>query len=887
MTKKKSFVLPFSNIRAADLPLVGGKGANLGEMTHAGFPIPDGFCVTTLAFDSFMGLCKERNDIYKLLNAITSEDIKTVRTVGKQVRETLLKMDIPKDVADDCIKIWQNMGSSDAYSVRSSATAEDLPDASFAGQQDTYLNIIGESDLLDAIKRCWVSLFTDRAILYRYQNEFDHKEVKLSVVVQKMVLSEKSGILFTADPLTGHRHTLTIDASFGLGEGLVSGMVNPDAYRIDKKAHVIIDAKISEKNIAIFPQKKGGTYKKTLSGDQKNKQVLSESDTLKLAKIGCKIESHYNLPQDIEWAFADNQFYILQSRPITSLYPIDDITSPDDSLHIYFSLGHQQMMTSAMSPLSLSTIRSIMPLGRPKNRIESNIILQNAGRLFVDLTQALRHRVLKKVVFVVSAQFNALAPKTMQKAMQRKEFYKPHTITFSFSFLWGVIKVFFRVAYTILFQNLIGYIDKTNIKIDTYLLEVENKIKKATGSKKKLKYMTQTFGSIFSVILQWAPKFVAAEIAKKIITKLAHTSTKAKDIDDLSLGLSGNVVTEMNLMVGDLADLARLSPEVAQSFTVLDEGSVGWRKNLDGKKEAREFLQMWDEFLDKYGARGPSEIDIMVPRWYEDPLPLLQMIAGYLQKDAESHSIQHKKLVKARKSAIQKVLSSSGKGLFGFIRKPIIKRLIYVIEHVGGLREHHKFMVIRYLRIVKEDLKGIAGELVHLKKISNEHGIWFLSWPDLLKIWNQNIDMQSVIEKRKKDFKRFQKLTPPLIITSDGESPIVNYEVEDVPEGALVGNPVSSGVIEGIVRVIKDPQNEVLKPGEILVATFTDPGWTPLFINAGGLILEVGGIMTHGAVVAREYGIPAVVGVRDAVTKLQTGQRVRIDGDRGVIEVLD
>ena len=287
--------------------------------------------------------------------------METVRRVGQQVRQTLLDVLIPAEFAEVARKSWQEIGVEHAYAVRSSATAEDLPDASFAGQQDTYLNIIGEEALLDAIRRCWVSLFTDRAILYRCQNNFSHRGVQLSVVVQKMIMSETSGILFTADPLTGHRHTLTIDASFGLGEALVGGLVSPDSYHVDKRTRTVLDRQIADKQIAIFPEKNGGTRQETLPADKRKQTVLTDDAILSLTEMGCQIESYYGKPQDIEWAIADRQTYLLQSRPITSLYPIDGLTSPDDSLHIFFSMGHQQNMTSAMAPLSLSSFPNFIP----------------------------------------------------------------------------------------------------------------------------------------------------------------------------------------------------------------------------------------------------------------------------------------------------------------------------------------------------------------------------------------------------------------------------------------------------------------------------------------------------------------------------------------------
>ncbi len=254
-------ILPFTKIRAADLSLVGGKGANLGEMTHAGFPVPAGFCLTTAAFQAFIDACPDADRLYALLDGVSAEDVQRAREVGQEVRQTLLSVAMPAEIEAAIRDAWQQIGTDHAYAVRSSATAEDLPNASFAGQQDTYLYIRGEAALLDAVRRCWISLFTDRAILYRTKNHFPHRSVRLSAVVQQMVQSDVSGILFTAEPLTGYRHTLTIDASFGLGEALVSGLVTPDSYHVDKRTRTILKRHIADKQLGIFPNADGsGTH---------------------------------------------------------------------------------------------------------------------------------------------------------------------------------------------------------------------------------------------------------------------------------------------------------------------------------------------------------------------------------------------------------------------------------------------------------------------------------------------------------------------------------------------------------------------------------------------------------------------------------------------------
>ena len=468
MTNKETFIMDFKEIRADNLPLVGGKGANLGEMAAAGFPVPTGFCLTTAAFRSFIAGVPKEEDIYVRLNSAV--DLDDVRKAGRYVREILLNTPIPEDVSLAVVHAWKETGIHEAYAVRSSATAEDLPGASFAGQQDTYLNIIGKDKLMDGVRRCWVSLFNNRAIIYRRQNNFSHEDVALSVVVQQMVMAEKSGIMFTADPLTGHRHTLAIDASFGLGEALVSGAVTPDSYRVDKRNHSVIDTRISEKLIAVFPEKEGGIRQEQLSLEQQNQIVLSNNEILALTEMGCQVESHYGSPQDIEWASTGGNVYLLQSRPITSLYPIDELASPDNSMHIFFSLGHQQNMTQAMAPLSLSLFPILLPV--KLNSDGSNPYLKfSGGRIFVDETQALRHPLIRRVLFGILSQFDILAPRTLKLAMARPEFKGPHGIHLSFKAIKFIYGILARVLKALWRQNLKGFTSQTNERIDTFITE--------------------------------------------------------------------------------------------------------------------------------------------------------------------------------------------------------------------------------------------------------------------------------------------------------------------------------------------------------------------------------------------------------------------------------
>ncbi len=880
MTDSNEFILPFTEIGAEDLPLVGGKGANLGELTHAGFPVPPGFCLTTAAFQVFMDAAPNSAELYNLLDTVTAQNMEAIRSAGARMREALRYVPVPAEIANAARDAWQAAGVDDAYAVRSSATAEDLPDASFAGQQDTYLNVCGKEELLAAIRNCWISLFTDRAISYRCQNDFSHREVQLSVVIQQMIMADTSGIIFTADPLTGHRHTLAIDASFGLGEALVSGLVSPDEYQVDKRNLTIINREVADKQIAIFPEKDCGTRQETLSVAKRTQTVLDDQQILALATMGRDIEAHYGTPQDIEWAIADDQFYLLQARPITSLYPIDGLQSPDESLHIYFSMGHQQSMTNAMAPISMSSMQSIIPVGLTEDG-NNTILRANQSRLFIDLTTLLRHPILHRGMLKAISAFDARAPQALRIAMQRPEFQRPHGMTLSISTLKNIFQVISQIMYALWRQDYTGFLPKTNRIIKDYVSEVDKKIKVAPSGKVQTQIMIDALQSVHRVLFNWGAQFIAGEAAKRILTRLASKNLSAEESEALSLGLNGNAVTEMNMAVGDLADIARQSPQLLDWFNELGTDSGTWLDKAAQLEHSAPFMAALDTFIADYGARGPSEIDIPTQRWYEEPLPLLKVIASYLQKEAGSHCTQHENLVQQRQKATKRLLES-----VGGLQARLFKRLIYVMSEGSILREHHKFLAVQMFRVLKETLKQIAVQLTATQKLTDPEDIWFLSWVDLLNIWDDTGEIANSIPDRRAAYQRNQNILPPLVVTSDGETPVVKYQVADAPPGALVGNPVSAGVVEGIVRVIHDPQTETLNPGEILVAVFTDPGWTPLFINAGGLIMEVGGAMNHGSVVAREYGIPAIVGVNDAVKILQNGQQVRVDGNRGMIEVL-
>lgn len=405
------YVIGFQEIDRSDILEVGGKGANLGELSKiGGMQVPRGFCINTKAYKEITTSNKELKTLLDELSQLKTEDLQEVSKASAKIRTIIENISIPDDIAQETGRHLANFHEYEAFAVRSSATAEDLPTSSFAGQQDTYLNVIGKTSIFKHISKCWASLFTDRAVIYRIQNGFDHRKVQLCVVVQQMVFPQAAGILFTADPVSGNRRMLSIDASFGLGEALVSGLVNADNYQVCSGR--IIDKKISIKKLAIYALKDGGTKSQALSAEEQNRQVLADEQILQLEELGRKIEAHFGSPQDIEWCLVDDIFYIVQSRPITTLYPIPETNDAEN--HVYISVGHQQMMTDAMKPLGLSLwqLRAARPM------------FKAGGRLFVDVTDSLATPAGRANLLDAMGQHDPLIKDALITITERGDFIK-------------------------------------------------------------------------------------------------------------------------------------------------------------------------------------------------------------------------------------------------------------------------------------------------------------------------------------------------------------------------------------------------------------------------------------------------------------------------------
>ena len=864
-----SLVLGFQEIEKTQLLLVGGKGLNLGELSKIqGIQVPEGFCITTVGYQKAI----EQNETFQaLLDQLTMlkiEDRDQIGEISKKIRQIIMEVKIPSDVAKAVADYLSQFGDEHAYAVRSSATAEDLPHASFAGQQDTYLNIIGKEAILQHIGKCWASLFTDRAVIYRLQNGFDHSQVYLSVIVQRMVFPKASGILFTSDPITSNRKLLSIDAGFGLGEALVSGLVSADCYKVLEGE--IVEKLIATKKLAIYGRKEGGTETKQLDPDQQKTQTLTDQQILQLSRIGRQIEAYFGSPQDIEWCLVDNIFYIVQSRPITTLYPIPE--TDDEENHVYISVGHQQMMTDPIKPLGLSFFLLTTPAPMRKA----------GGRLFVDVTHQLASPVSRNILLNAMGQHDPLMKDALMNIIERGDFIK-----------------------SLPNDNKTPNPTKGNTDM---LEQIENNpsivsdlIKRSQSSIEELKHNIQTKirTDLFDFILediqelkkilfdpQSSAVFMAAINASSWINEKMNEWLGEKNAaDTLSQSVPNNITSEMGLALLDVADVIRPYPEVIDYLQhVKDDNFLDELVNFDGGQEARN---AFNAFLNKYGMRCAGEIDITKTRWSEKPITLVSMILGNI-KNFESNASK-RKFEQGRQEALKKeqeLLDRLKQMPDGEQKANETKRMISLIRNFIGYREYPKYGMINRYFVYKQPLLKEAEQLVQEGVIHEKEDIYYLNFEELREVVRTKILDYQIISKRKDEYKLYEKLTPPRVITSDGEIIAGEYKRENLPFEAIVGLPVSSGVIEGRARVILKMEDADLEDGDILVTSFTDPSWTPLFVSIKGLVTEVGGLMTHGAVIAREYGLPAVVGVDNATKLIKDGQRIRVHGTEGYIEIL-
>jgi rifampicin phosphotransferase len=863
-----SYVLGFDEIDQTKVAVVGGKGAHLGELSLIdGLRVPAGFCVTTEAFRRILADAPSIDDRLDDLSRLTPDDREAIRTRTAEIRRTLEAIDIPDDMAAAITGSVARFGEQAAYAVRSSATAEDLPTTSFAGQQDTYLNVVGMPSILGHLSRCWASLFTERAVTYRLRNGVDQRAVQMAVVVQRMVFPEAAGILFTADPVTSNRKVASVEATFGLGEALVSGRVDADAYQV--RDGEVIARTVAIKQLAIHAVAAGGTHDVPIAPERQAQPALTDAQVVRLVDLGRRIEAHFDRPQDIEWCLVDDDFQIVQSRPITTLFPVPE--RDDGENHVYVSVGHQQMMTDPMKPLGLAIWRLT---ALPPMHVAG-------GRLFVDVTANLASPASRAGLLELMGRSDPLIRDAMQTVLDRGDFVPPPSDGTPVRPLPGA----------------------TPSSIDTDAAIVGDLIASARASIATLQrdIQTKSGSALFDFILEDVPEMkrilfdpqsreaimAGMEATWWLNDQLQDWLGEKNAADTLTQSAPNNVTSQMGLALLDVADVIRPHPDVVAFLQDVDEDDFldgDLLATLEGGPQARDAIRA---YLGVYGMRCVGEIDITRPRWSEHPTALVPVILGNIKSfepgEAERHFERGKHEAEQKE---QEVLERLRALPDGEQKADETKRMIDRVRTFIGYREFPKYGMINRYFIYKQAMLREADRLVQAQVIRDPEDIYFLTVDELQEVVRTNQADEALIRRRRDDFASYHSLTPPRVLTSDGEAVAGSYRRDDLPAGALAGLAVSGGTVEGRARVILDMADADIEDGDILVTAYTDPSWSPLFVAVKGLVTEVGGLMTHGAVIAREYGLPAVVGVEHATELIRDGQSIRVHGTEGYVEIL-
>jgi len=883
-------VVDLKDKRALDILLTGGKGSELASLIKNDFPVPSGFVITTKAFESFIGENNFDEELEKLFNFDIEHPANAIDTLSENLQKKILSAKVPKEILDQLDKTIADDKESALWAVRSSGVAEDLEGASFAGQYDTFLGVSGIEEISKAVLKCWASFFNSHSIQYRRQRKID--DFLGAVVIQCLINADAAGVCFSIDPVTNDLDIIVINSNFGLGESVVSGIVTPDTFYVDKTKLKITSKNIADKEVIVVPVK-GGSEEQDIEGKQKTDQSLSDDLILEVARLAIKVEKNEKKPVDIEWAVYEEKVYLLQSRPITTVEGnkssppkdwVSELNTPVDPRYPLYSNGNiSEVLPGCITPLSWSYIGpTIEHAFRSQGASFGSMKL---GEPQYQVLGFFYHRPYICVSFMEHAA--ALTP-GMSPDTIREEFVgppdektPPMTARDLVPDRWPAI---YRVLST--------FISKT-LSIAKDAKEVEENIlkQKEESSPEKLENwtdkelieavrFTKKMGRLSDVHI-WASSFAVVYFsALRELTK--------KWFGDDDSGLAAQMVTGIGTLpsanpafgIYELAQNVMADNKLLKTFEGTADNQLLYDQ-LKEKSEHSKFLIELDKFLLEQGHRAVCEAEVRNPCWREDPSQVLGMIRNYLQPDLPSP-----KEIGERQEQIAKEAAAKIDKLF-FVKRAVISYVLNTARKNIAYRELLKDLIVLRSDRARRIYSEIIKRMIKRNLLNDPDNIYFLVWAEVKDLLLGSISPDQaleVISRRKTEYEWSEQINLPKIIDGVARPEDIN----EITNEALKGLGVSPGIVKGRARVILDPRKDPhIEPGEILIAPVTDAGWTPLFINASGLVVDVGGLLSHGSVVAREYGLPAVVGVSGATSRIKTGDMIIIDGSSGTVGIID
>lgn len=884
-----ALVIPLAALDRTSLQIAGGKAANLGELIHAGFAVPAGFCITTAAYERVATQASLDTSLLGL-EAVSREDRAERLELATAMRTALCQTPLPPEVVEGITQSYQALsaGSPIPVAVRSSATAEDLPGASFAGQQETFLNVIGIEALLSSVQRCFASLWTDRAIEYRASLGIDPPSMRLAVVVQRMVEAEVAGVLFTANPLTGKRRESVIDANPGLGEAVVSGATNPDHFVVHTTTGEIIERHLGDKQMVIQADASGGT--RTVEARSSPKRFcLSDSQIHTLSALGAQVEALYGTPQDIEWAIdSSGQMFLLQARSITTLFPLPmGAPSTDEDLHAYLAFGVQQGTYRPFTPLGRSSLRLLVSgflllIGHaPSDPLTGpSFVKEAASRPFFEVTEALRNPFGRRFLIEAMREAEVHAATSFEQCVSDPRLKLRAMPWLAFARALVLLLVRTRLPWYLL-QAFIAPKAATR-RVQCFVEQLRNAPPMA-ASANAAAHLAESEHFLLSCLylaFRVSPVMLAGMQSFALARRLLGDLAKDHECQAILGGSPTNPTTQMNLA---LFELSKAIQKDESSLHLLRQTPVGrLAHDYEQRRLPTPLQQGITRFLEEYGHQSVCDLDLGVPRWSEDPTYIFNLLIGYVEMH-ESAQTPDQQLRRAGDVAYAMIATLSQRARHKSWFRGWLVRFLLIRAHVlSGFREMTRFVIGLRLAQTRALLWPIGAALVQAGRLQEAADLSFLTFPEIHAAI-AGADQRACVSERRATFDReLVRRHVPLVLLSDGTEPTSVPQAGD-RTATLRGTPASPGRVTACARVILDPHDAHLSAGDILVAPSTDPGWTPLFLKVSGLVMEVGGAMAHGAIVAREYGIPAVVGVTGATKQIATGSLLTLDGSLGIV----
>lgn len=908
-----STVVGLDSTEACDIAVVGGKGANLGQLAQAGYAVPPAFVVTTHAYDVAYRNEEIRDRIRALLATIDYEDAAALEARTAEIRELVCGATMPPSIAITVAEAYRRLGPNAYVAVRSSGTAEDLDGTSFAGLHDTYLDVVGEESVIDAVKRCWASLWSARAVQYRQHNGFDHLAVGLAVVVQQMIESETSGVMFTANPRTAATDETVINASWGLGEAVVQGIVTPDEFTVKAGPLRIDDVEVmgsrhvlerslgsKQQQFIRNPETGHGTVVDDVRLDKRGQFCLTDDQIIDLAALGARVTRHYgDWPQDIEWAFAGGELYLLQSRPITGVeFSWDaDVNAwqpvPDDPFGIRSRGWADEAWTGAVTPLMFSWRGHTWNLffwdgadhiGRSDLR-KHPVVRYHKGTVYFDCSFE-RQFYCDEALPATRAYGLGKLPEAWHEDIMKTKFGK-------LDFVKQYVGMFLRNP---------GKFGTGNLKLLKQHLDGKtvrglpaeglpnDEIRTFTDSELEA-YVERViaYDQVFCVDLSF-PGFMYilrdAMAGLSAIIEHWYDGDNSAAFTQLVTGTPKLTASlQENVELAEIAQEIRMSSDLTRSF---EQGTDFFTALEDGSR----VKSLVDAFLAKSGHRGHADRDIYFPRYADDPKVLHRALAAHL-RSIDTTAVMHERNGAAREAAYSDVLTNLRRKPFGALRAEAFKYLHDFVMQYLEARDNERHHIDKNTYANRRAFLEVGRRLLERGQINEERDVFFLTRGevfDLLRQGTPNHLSAWKIAGRKRNFDRFNQkdvTLPKFLQREHGHIEIPQAQRDDDGNVVLRGIPTSAGEVTATARVVKSlDQIGTAKKGEILVANSTDPGWTPVFAVLSGVIVETGGLLSHSGCLAREYGFPAAQ-VENAIQLIPDGATVRLDGNTGTVYVID